>query len=201
MFLRPEPILVIELPDDIGEAVTSLSSSIRGQAVVETISDDIFRLLLLIWTRSWTTVQGSKITDPTIQYVALSTLQEDGGFSPPGNVSGTLARFQYCMRLTFLTEMHQSPISSRHVIVSSTGSSRRMSPHSTLYALYSMLPPVSFTPPSALLKSSGQALTMICSYTEGPQSHSGNSLSCSRRMRTRWSRFSKNRFCLDSTFR
>ena len=109
MFLRPDPILVIQLPDDVVQAVTSLSSSISGQAAVETVSDDIFRLLFRIWTRSWTTVQGSRITDPTIQYVALSTLQEGGGFAPPGNVSGILARFQYCMRLTYLTEMHQSP--------------------------------------------------------------------------------------------
>lgn len=109
MFLRPDPILVIELPDDIVQAIGSLSSSIRKRAEVQVISDDIFLLLSLIWTRSWTTVQGSKISDPTVQYVALSTLQEGGGFASPGNVSGILARFQYCMRLTFLTEMHQSP--------------------------------------------------------------------------------------------
>jgi len=108
MFLRPDRIFIIKLPDDIIQAISSLSSSVN-EGPIEEISDDIFRLLCLIWTRAWTTEQGSKITDPTIQYLALSTLQESGSFSPPINVTNTLARFQYCMRLTFLTDMHQSP--------------------------------------------------------------------------------------------
>ena len=86
----------------------SLLSSINN-APMEAISNEIFQVLSLIWQHSWTTDQGSKITDPTIQFLALSTLQEGGGFTPPGLVLGTMACIQYCMCLTFLTEMHQSP--------------------------------------------------------------------------------------------
>ena len=86
----------------------SLLSSINN-APMEAISNEIFQVLSLIWQHSWTTDQGSKITDLTIQFLALSTLQEGGGFVPPGLVLGTMACIQYCMCLTFLTEMHQSP--------------------------------------------------------------------------------------------
>ncbi|KAI5980650.1 hypothetical protein EDC04DRAFT_2522496, partial [Pisolithus marmoratus] len=66
----------------------------------------IHELLLEVWTTAWTHDGDGDIVDPTERCLALMMLRQDGAFKEPQEVTPVIARFQYCMRLTFLQEIH-----------------------------------------------------------------------------------------------
>jgi len=105
MLLREGTTAIIQLPDDITFATKCLSTTMKTDDI-QVNGDNIFKLLKLLWTRAWTTDQGSQIGDPTVQYLALSTIQAGGGFTHPKYVTNVIARIEYCMRLMFLKAMH-----------------------------------------------------------------------------------------------
>lgn len=66
----------------------------------------IHTMLLKAWTTTWKKEEkGSLIADPTEACLALLTLNPDGSFKEPKNVTMIIAKFEYCMRLTFLREI------------------------------------------------------------------------------------------------
>ena len=106
MLIRKDTSYVINLPEDIQEALSDL---IARQTPLKERADKVLKVLLMLWTRPWApTSNADMIPDPTIRYLALSTLKSDGGFLEPHLITNILARIQYCMRLVFLQQMHYS---------------------------------------------------------------------------------------------
>ncbi|KAI6043294.1 hypothetical protein EDC04DRAFT_2510853, partial [Pisolithus marmoratus] len=66
----------------------------------------IHEVLFEVWTTAWTPQEDREIVDPTERCLALLTLRQDGSFKEPHDVTGIIAKFEYCMRLTFLQEIH-----------------------------------------------------------------------------------------------
>ncbi|KAI6155874.1 hypothetical protein BKA82DRAFT_4011284 [Pisolithus tinctorius] len=66
----------------------------------------IHALLFEIWSTAWQHQGSKEIVDPTERCLALLTLREDGAFKEPHEVTTKIAKFEYCMRLTFLQEIH-----------------------------------------------------------------------------------------------
>jgi bloom syndrome protein len=68
----------------------------------------IHALFLALFTKPWYSQgeTGSSFADPTICFLALSTLQEDGTFAEAKDVTGTIAKLTRAIKLTVLTEIH-----------------------------------------------------------------------------------------------
>ncbi|KIO00004.1 hypothetical protein M404DRAFT_30036 [Pisolithus tinctorius Marx 270] len=66
----------------------------------------IHELLFQLWSTAWKHQGDRDIVDPTERCLALMTLREDGAFKEPHQVTPIIARLEYCMRLTFLMEIH-----------------------------------------------------------------------------------------------
>ncbi|KAG6382208.1 hypothetical protein JVT61DRAFT_861 [Boletus reticuloceps] len=71
------------------------------------IVQQIHVVLMKLWTTHWRKVSDypQRITDPTEAALALMTLNQDGSFKEPKNVTNIIAKLEYCMRLTFLKEI------------------------------------------------------------------------------------------------
>jgi hypothetical protein len=65
----------------------------------------IHDILLKSWTSTWKRTSPIEIKDPTEDCIALLTLDRDGSFKEPKHVTTIIAKFEYCMRLTFLREI------------------------------------------------------------------------------------------------
>ncbi|KAI5996590.1 hypothetical protein F5J12DRAFT_785376 [Pisolithus orientalis] len=76
-----------------------------GQEDTEALSL-IHELLFQLWSTAWKHQGDRDIVDPTERCLALMTLREDGAFKEPHQVTPIIARLEYCMRLTFLMEIH-----------------------------------------------------------------------------------------------
>ncbi|KIK10396.1 hypothetical protein PISMIDRAFT_20449, partial [Pisolithus microcarpus 441] len=62
-------------------------------------------ILLKVWTTPWSKSKYHIVPDPTESCLALLTLNRDGSFKAPKDVTTLIAKFEYCMRLTFLREI------------------------------------------------------------------------------------------------
>ncbi|KAI6044356.1 hypothetical protein EDC04DRAFT_2889809 [Pisolithus marmoratus] len=69
------------------------------------IVHQIHLMLLVVWTTPWSKDKHYIIPDPTESCLALLTLNQDGSFKHPKEVTKLIAKFEYCMRLTFLKEI------------------------------------------------------------------------------------------------
>ena len=72
------------------------------------MSTALSALLAALWESRWQPTEVHRITDPTVIYLALSSLQPQGSFKEPKLVTNVIARFEYDMRLFFLTEIHRA---------------------------------------------------------------------------------------------
>ncbi|KAI6006730.1 hypothetical protein EDC04DRAFT_2611372 [Pisolithus marmoratus] len=66
----------------------------------------IHEVLFEVCTTAWTPQEDREIVDPTERCLALLTLKQDRSFKEPHDVTGIIAKFEYCMHLTFLQEIH-----------------------------------------------------------------------------------------------
>ncbi|KAI5980514.1 hypothetical protein EDD15DRAFT_2188573, partial [Pisolithus albus] len=64
-------------------------------------------VLLKVWTTPWSKSKYYIVPDPTESCLALLTLNHDGSFKQPKDVTKLIAKFEYCMRLTFLKEIRE----------------------------------------------------------------------------------------------
>ncbi|KAF8120689.1 hypothetical protein EV363DRAFT_1188557, partial [Boletus edulis] len=71
------------------------------------IIQQIHVVLMKLWTTNWHKLSDrpKSITDPTEAALALMTLNRDGSFKEPKDVTTIIAKLEYCMRLTFLKEI------------------------------------------------------------------------------------------------
>ncbi|KAI6025465.1 hypothetical protein EDC04DRAFT_2899798 [Pisolithus marmoratus] len=82
-------------------AVLHINGS-EGRDALPLIHEGLFE----VWTIAWTPQEDREIVDPTERCLALLTLRQDGSFKEPHDVTGIIAKFEYCMCLTFLQEIH-----------------------------------------------------------------------------------------------
>ncbi|KAI5983299.1 hypothetical protein EDC04DRAFT_2616251 [Pisolithus marmoratus] len=82
-------------------AVLCINGS-EGRDALLLIHEGLFE----VWTIAWTPQEDREIVDPTERCLALLTLRQDGSFKEPHDVIGIIAKFEYCMCLTFLQEIH-----------------------------------------------------------------------------------------------
>ncbi|KAJ2911712.1 hypothetical protein MD484_g8699, partial [Candolleomyces efflorescens] len=83
---------------DVQAALQSLQSS--------PTTDHLHSLFLSLWTRVWNPSKEDAFPDPTICFLALSTVRADGTFSPAKDVTGIIAKLTRAIQLTILRQMH-----------------------------------------------------------------------------------------------
>ena len=86
-----------------------LKGALEEEAEQAVIVSHIHALLKGLWTTKWTKSHNAEITviaDPTERCLALLMLTDGGSFKEPKDTTPVIAKFEYCMRLTFLKEMH-----------------------------------------------------------------------------------------------
>ncbi|TFY50993.1 hypothetical protein EVG20_g11219, partial [Dentipellis fragilis] len=91
--------------EDLDGAIENLQD-VLGEQDITKISSAILDVLMVLWQESWVKTHDKNISDPTICYIALSQLLPSGAFADVRQVTGVLAKLQYCMRLAFLVKMH-----------------------------------------------------------------------------------------------
>jgi len=104
---HPDEPYHIPMPNYLETLVDSLDLSVAqdsSSSSVE-ISDNIHRIFMYLWQTKWERTDDNRIPDPTERCLALLTLKQDGSFKEPKDVTGIIAKDEYCMRLAFLTEI------------------------------------------------------------------------------------------------
>ncbi|KAG2365348.1 hypothetical protein BDR07DRAFT_1277326, partial [Suillus spraguei] len=96
----PMPDYMEQLVDDLDLSVAQDSQTDQG-----VIADNIHRIFMCLWQTKWERTDMNPIPDPTERCLALLTLQRDGSFKEPKDVTGIIAKDEYCMRLAFLREI------------------------------------------------------------------------------------------------
>ncbi|KAG2110465.1 hypothetical protein BD769DRAFT_1674624 [Suillus cothurnatus] len=92
----------IPLPPDLIDAIIDLEEALIEPTGVE---EKIHAVLTKVWMVKWTKQEGNPIPCPTERFMALSTLEADGGHKRPVYVTNPLARLEYCIRLVCLKEL------------------------------------------------------------------------------------------------
>lgn len=97
----------IPMHSDLQCLITALDSSVARNSPYQLtdISLIVHQILMYIWTAKWKRTPENLIPDPTERCLALLTLQTDGSFKEPKDVTGIIAKDEYCIRLAFLTEI------------------------------------------------------------------------------------------------
>ncbi|KAI6119109.1 hypothetical protein EV401DRAFT_1888401, partial [Pisolithus croceorrhizus] len=93
------------LPDANME-ITKLDDMLQAGSLDQSqLVRHIHAILLKVWTTPWSKNKFHIVPDPTESCLALLTLNHDGSFKAPKEVTTLIAKFEYCMRLTFLKEI------------------------------------------------------------------------------------------------
>ena len=92
--------------DNFNVILSDLVDMVEDQADPAHIIQQTHRVLLKMWTTSWPKMPNTThITNPTEAAPALMTLNQDGSFKEPQDVTVIIAKLEYCMCLTFLKEI------------------------------------------------------------------------------------------------
>lgn len=92
---------------DFNHIIGNLVDMIQDGVAQSRIIQQIHAVLLQMWTTTWhrASWKPNLIADPTEAGLALLTLNQDGAFKEPKEVTQIIAKLEYCMRLTFLKEI------------------------------------------------------------------------------------------------
>lgn len=92
--------------ESVNFIIADLVDMLQDKAEESQVVQQVHKLLLKIWTTTWPKATNTtRITDPTVAGLALLTLNQDGSFKEPKDVTKIIAKLEYCMRLTFLKEI------------------------------------------------------------------------------------------------
>ncbi|KAI6139459.1 hypothetical protein BKA82DRAFT_4364894 [Pisolithus tinctorius] len=98
--------------EELANALQTLLEGLQGRANQDVICKCIHAVLISTWTITWKRITPGTIADPTEECLALLTLQRGGTFKEPKDITNTIAKFTYCMRLTFLMEIQNCAAST-----------------------------------------------------------------------------------------
>ncbi|KAI6043201.1 hypothetical protein EDC04DRAFT_2891230 [Pisolithus marmoratus] len=96
LWIIPDANMVILKLDDMLQELAPEQSCILAQ---------LHAMLLKVWTTPWSKSKYHIVPDPTESCLALLTLNWDGSFKSTKEVTMLIAKFKYCMCLTFLREI------------------------------------------------------------------------------------------------
>lgn len=105
MLLRRTDEYAITLPLEIEDKVARVREALDEDE--ETGKEAIFELLFALWTSEWLPTPSRRVVDPTVHFLMLSCLRDDGGFLEPVLFTNVIARLEYGMRCIFLRAMHE----------------------------------------------------------------------------------------------
>ncbi|KAG1786392.1 uncharacterized protein HD556DRAFT_1449769 [Suillus plorans] len=107
MLMRSEPSMpfYFSKTQEMHDTTEALSMSLEEGLEEETVSSCIHALLMSTWTTKWKQTDKNPIGDPTELCLALLTIQRDGSFKEPKEVTGIIAKDEYCMRASFIKEI------------------------------------------------------------------------------------------------
>ncbi|KXN90727.1 Isoleucine--tRNA ligase, cytoplasmic [Leucoagaricus sp. SymC.cos] len=162
-FLREKKTYLLPLPNEIEDRIRHLrgmklqypieesSPSLDFDDYVERIVD----LLMSIWTCQWDPSYDNDIGDPTLCFVALSSIREDLSWVQPKYVMPMIASLVYCMRCVFLYCLHiplpaqqNLDIRKRYHLLDTWKDENRESTWSELYTLQHLASSFARTTPS-----------------------------------------------------
>ncbi|KAG6877334.1 hypothetical protein C0993_008522 [Termitomyces sp. T159_Od127] len=106
MLLRDSNILLYDFTQQQKKHILKLRDGLE-QEPVKQLSMRVHRVLVLLWTQTWYRSNTTSFPDPTINCLALMSLQNDGSFKDPKYITGPIAQFEYCMRFVFMIEIHR----------------------------------------------------------------------------------------------
>ncbi|EPQ50228.1 hypothetical protein GLOTRDRAFT_134134 [Gloeophyllum trabeum ATCC 11539] len=75
---------------------------------------ELHNVLSQLWMNKWLPAEDNHIPCPTVRFLALLTLKPDGSHKDPHQVTPTIARLVYCMRLFFLAHIKAIAQQSYH---------------------------------------------------------------------------------------
>ncbi|KAF5347918.1 hypothetical protein D9756_010116 [Leucocoprinus leucothites] len=100
----------LPLPNDINTLVQNIRNGNPTDVEPPSTPDsnfdphtmNIFELLFAVWTRAWVPHQDNNIGDPTMCFVALSSIRPSGEWAHPEFVTPIIAKLFFCIRCVFL---------------------------------------------------------------------------------------------------
>ena len=103
MLLRKSPDIQLELNHKIVSSIEALQAALDDPLPKPTIiKNACINLLFRIWSRVWSKTGTNSLGDPTVLFLALAMLKEDGSFRTPKNTTPFIARVKYCLRVIML---------------------------------------------------------------------------------------------------
>lgn len=93
----------IPLPRDLIQDIFNLKEALEEYD--ENIQDCIHAVLKKVWMTKWMRTEENTIPCPTERLLALLTLGTDGKHKEPHQITGYLAKLEYCIRLCCLWEL------------------------------------------------------------------------------------------------
>lgn len=103
MLLRPQEDLVTHYSSGLKDAIEDLRTAAEDpttslEPLIDLVLDEI-------WTVEWDQAPSYRISDPTERFLLLRTMQSDGTFLLPKNVTPLLAKFKYLIRVYMVRRM------------------------------------------------------------------------------------------------
>ncbi|KAF9521221.1 hypothetical protein CPB83DRAFT_937135 [Crepidotus variabilis] len=89
--LRDKDSYKLDLTDRVNLQLKELEK-LLPHATTDTLARAIQKLLFYLWSTAWYYTENNSIGDPTICYLALSMVREDGGFKDPGDTTPCISR-------------------------------------------------------------------------------------------------------------
>jgi hypothetical protein len=105
--LRDRRDYELQIPQELSKLLAKVEKHLTG-GISNSLCNALHRVLFCLWTTEWAPAIKSEIHDPTICYLALMSIQEDGTFTDQLGITNPIAAFEFCMRCSFLIEMHQN---------------------------------------------------------------------------------------------
>jgi hypothetical protein len=107
MLLRPKKAYQLTTTHGLDKALSKLVEQLPSGETNKT-AFCIQDILVALWTVKWQPVTSiQRMTDPTLCYIALSMLEQDGSFADTKHVTGYASKFVHCLRLVFLVQMRR----------------------------------------------------------------------------------------------
>ncbi|KAH7918103.1 hypothetical protein BV22DRAFT_985743, partial [Leucogyrophana mollusca] len=109
MLLRLDGQEAYDLPlsEELEEATEALASDLAEEREAR-LSDSLHSVFMALWTRKWTRTEANKVPCPTERALALLTLERDGSYKEPKDVTGIIAKLEWCIRFACLQEIHRT---------------------------------------------------------------------------------------------
>lgn len=93
------------LPSRVAQPLQSLQDALLGEDDVE--EELVHEVCLAMWTTEWDEDSSVAVPDPTLRFIALSSLKPQGHFNKPTQITPLIAKMEYMIRLSVVYEIHR----------------------------------------------------------------------------------------------